>query len=66
MMRLPTPQEVESRAHEANLNMTEVCRRAGMHRSIFTRWKAGKGITYGNLEKLLAALPCEETEHANA
>jgi transcriptional regulator with XRE-family HTH domain len=42
MSDLLTSAEVESLAREAGLTMNEVCRRAGVARSIFTRWKGGE------------------------
>jgi predicted transcriptional regulator len=42
MHQLLTPQEIESRAAQAGRTMTEVCRKAGVAPSTFTRWKAGQ------------------------
>jgi transcriptional regulator with XRE-family HTH domain len=36
------PAAIEAMARAAGLTMTEVCRRAGLAQSTFTRWKAGK------------------------
>ena len=37
-----TAPEIEALAWKAGLSMAEVCRRAGIAQSTFTRWKAGK------------------------
>lgn len=42
MHDLLSPAEVERLAGEAGLSMAEVCRRAGIAQSTFTRWKAGR------------------------
>lgn len=39
---LLTALEIESKASESGLSMAEVCRRAGIAHSTFTRWKAGR------------------------
>jgi len=41
MHDLLTPQEIEARASDAGLTMAEVCRRAKVAPSTFTRWKRG-------------------------
>lgn len=41
MPSLLTPQEIEDRARLAGLSLAEVCRRANVAQSTFTRWKAG-------------------------
>jgi transcriptional regulator with XRE-family HTH domain len=42
-MSLPlSPAEIEALAGSAGLSMAEVCRRAGLAQSTFTRWKSGK------------------------
>lgn len=37
-----TPADIEVLARQSSLSMAEVCRRAGVAQSTFTRWKAGK------------------------
>jgi transcriptional regulator with XRE-family HTH domain len=39
---LLTPLDLEQRAAAAGISTTEMCRRAGVAVSTFTRWKAGK------------------------
>lgn len=41
MSSLLSPSEVEELAKKAGLPMYEVCRRAGIAQSTFTRWKNG-------------------------
>lgn len=45
---LLTPADVEKLAERAGIPIAEVCRRAGVASSIFSRWKSGK--TEPNLE----------------
>lgn len=54
--KLPTPNEIEDAAKAARLSMNELCRRAGVSRSVFSRWKNGSGITSGNLQKFIETL----------
>ena len=42
MSDLLTPADVERLAQRAGIPMVELCRRAGVAASIFSRWKAGK------------------------
>lgn len=42
MSDLLTASDIEARAGLAGISMAEVCRRAGVAQSTFTRWKAGK------------------------
>lgn len=42
MTDLLSPVEIEARAKAAGLTLVEVCRRAGIAPSTFSRWKAGK------------------------
>lgn len=52
-----TPAEIEDRARAAGLSMSQVCRLAGLHRSIFNKWKAGeKGIMLESVNRLLDAI----------
>jgi transcriptional regulator with XRE-family HTH domain len=41
-MNLLEPAEIEALAGQAGFSMAEVCRRAGISQSTFTRWKAGR------------------------
>lgn len=36
-----TPEQIERRAKRAGVDMGIICRRAGVARSVFTRWKNG-------------------------
>ena len=40
MSELPTPRDIERLAFDAGISMTELCRRAGVAYSTFSRWKA--------------------------
>jgi predicted transcriptional regulator len=42
MSDLLTPADVERMAWEGRISIAELCRRAGVAPSIFSRWKAGK------------------------
>jgi predicted transcriptional regulator len=42
MADLLTPADIERLAQRAGIPIAEVCRRAGVAPSIFSRWKAGK------------------------
>lgn len=41
MHELLSPGDIEARARLAGLSLAELCRRAGIAQSTFTRWKAG-------------------------
>lgn len=41
MDNLLTPQDVERLANEIGIGISEVCRRAGIAHSTFTRWRKG-------------------------
>lgn len=41
MSSLLTPEQIEERARMAGMSLAEVCRRANIAQSTFTRWKAG-------------------------
>jgi transcriptional regulator with XRE-family HTH domain len=69
MPALLSPIAIEALAAQAGLSMAEVCRRAGVAQSTFTRWKAGKTEpTLDVYRKLCAAvpLPAASTEPGNA
>lgn len=52
-----TAAEMEAKARAAGLSMNETCRRAGLHRSLFTKWKAGtKGLTLDSYDRLMAVI----------
>ena len=42
MNDLLTPADIERKAAEAGITLKEVCVRAGIAQSTFSRWKAGK------------------------
>lgn len=42
MQDMLTPADIEAKASAVGLTMAEVCRRAGIAHSTFTRWKAGR------------------------
>ena len=42
VLNVLTATDIEALAWKAGLSMAEVCRRAGLAQSTFTRWKAGK------------------------
>lgn len=52
MEEFKTPAEIEAMAKQAGISVAEVCRRAGVAPSTFTRWKGGSvpsTRTYGSL-----------------
>ena len=58
MPSLLSPSAIEVLAAQAGLSMAEVCRRAGIAQSTFTRWKAGRTEpTLDVYRKLCAAIP---------
>lgn len=56
---LLTPAQIEDRAARVGLTMTEVCRRAGVVRQTWQRWRAGKSqiglVSYYKLTRVLDA-----------
>lgn len=57
MSDLLTPADVERLARERGITMAEVCRRAGIATSIFTRWKSGlTAPNYKNYQRIMAAV----------
>lgn len=58
MSHLLTPLEVEAKAKDAGLSIADVCKRAGIAQSTFSRWKAGKTAPtltiYQRIEAVLA------------
>lgn len=42
MSKLLTPHDVEAKAKDAGLSIADVCKRAGIAQSTFSRWKAGR------------------------
>jgi len=57
MLQLMTAEEIEGLAAKAGLSMAEVCRRAKIAPTTFTRWKAGKTEpTLGVYRRLCAAV----------
>jgi transcriptional regulator with XRE-family HTH domain len=42
MVHVMSPHEIEAKAKAAGLSIAEVCRRARVAQSTFTRWKAGE------------------------
>lgn len=61
MVALLTPSDIEAKAKAAGLTIAELCRRAGIAQSTFSRWKAGDTKpTIGVYERLCeAAQPSE-------
>lgn len=60
-MLIPTPADLEGAATRKGLSIAEVCKRAGVARSTFTRWKSGDtSPTISVLEKLVQALGADE------
>ena len=60
-MHISNPvQQIEARAQQAGLSVTELCHKAGVARSTFTRWKAGTtSPTQRILKRLARELPDE-------
>lgn len=57
MHDLLSPADVERLAGEARMSMAEVCRRAGIAQSTFTRWKANRTEpSIGVYRRIVAAL----------
>ena len=54
---LPTPRDIERLAFEAEISVAELCRRADVSVSIFTRWKQATGYSprLSTIQKLLDA-----------
>ena len=53
-MPMMTPDDIQASATAAGLNMKEFCDRAGVHPSIWHRWKAGRfSPQRRNYEKLV-------------
>ena len=65
MQDMLTPADIEAKAVEMGLTMGEVCRRAGIAHSTFTRWKAGRTEptldVYRKLRDVVAAADKTET-----
>lgn len=52
-----TPELIEAQAKAVGVSINQLCRRAGVARSIFTRWKAGiTSPSVENVNRLIAAL----------
>lgn len=57
---------LEARARRIGLPMAEVCKRAGIHPTTFSRWKlsernpAPKGATIASVEKLVRVIDAAE------
>jgi predicted transcriptional regulator len=69
MSDLLTPADIERLARKLGITMAEVCRRAGIATSIFTRWKSGlTSPSYRNYQRIIDAVhagkpaPVAETE----
>jgi transcriptional regulator with XRE-family HTH domain len=65
MSDLLTAADVEGLARTRGISMAEVCRRAGIATSIFTRWK--KGLTrpnYGNYQRIIAVVRADKSAPA--
>lgn len=61
MSDLLTPHDVEAKAKVAGLSIADVCKRAGIAQSTFSRWKAGKTAPtltiYQRIEAALIVTP---------
>lgn len=55
MTDLPTAKDIERLAAEAGMSIAELCRRAGVAQSSFTRWKRGASPTLKVAQKLIDA-----------
>ncbi|GLQ68944.1 hypothetical protein GCM10007866_13950 [Gluconobacter albidus] len=66
MKNLPSPADIESDARERGIAIGDLCRRAQVARSTFTRWKAGEtSPTLAVVGRLIQALQeCGEVEKA--
>jgi predicted transcriptional regulator len=61
MAHVVSPDEIEAKAKAAGLSIAEVCRRARVAQSTFSRWKVGKTKpTLGVYQRL-----CEAVEPAS-
>ncbi|WP_077930670.1 helix-turn-helix domain-containing protein [Acetobacter persici] len=57
MMLIPTPADIECAAARQGQSIGDVCKRAGVARSTFQRWKSGEtSPTISVLTKLVKAL----------
>lgn len=56
--------EMEAQTMEAGFRVADLCRRAGVSRSIFARWKEGREITMRNYKRLRVALDYLASEKA--
>jgi hypothetical protein len=61
---LVDPDEIARRAKNAGLTATELCRRAGVPRNTFVRWKSRltKGININAYDRLISSLLSAERE----
>lgn len=55
---LSTPRDIEREAKKVGLSITDICKRAGIQYSTFSRWKSGKTApnitTYAKIETVLS------------
>jgi predicted transcriptional regulator len=66
-MELPTPQTIESLAHDAGLPMKAACALAGIAHSTFIRWKGGRNSpTIENVQRLLDAIAARRENGTDA
>lgn len=66
MSDLLTPADIERLARELGITMAEVCRRAGIATSIFTRWKGGlTSPSYRNYQRIIDAVHAGKPAPAN-
>ena len=63
---------LEGRAKRLRLPMSEICKRAGIHPTTFSRWKVSDqnlrpiNANLGSLSKIEAAISAAEAHHAAA
>ncbi len=55
---------IERRARAAGLSLNELCRKAEIARSTFTRWKAGdNGLRVDSYDRLIDVIEAAEAQH---
>ena len=65
MDSLLTPADIERLAEEAGLTLKEVCARAGIAQSTFSRWRAGKTVPSIDVyQRILAVVRAQPAERA--
>ena len=59
MWRFPTPDEFIEAARQVRLPMAKVCEIAGVHISIFNRWRAGAEPKMVSIQRIAGVLEAE-------